>query len=298
MVNPNSKHRSAHDELLRDVLFSIVTVRGIESSIGQDRPVERIFNDRFLLVIIEPGIQDVPGMVIYDRRKIGLNHLSVPADRKLWAILDIRLKEHHPVRFAEPFRRALLSFDVLAHLFLTESGFIQMTLESRPFQDSGFNPPLAFQNEDDLPDAPRRDFPFQLDRLRYQFRKVFRKGRIKLQGSFCRLKPVEAPFFECDFIPAESSLGNIMFLRNLPAALDLSGIIQIRFQERRDHLVPLQRDVFLPCDECRSGFHNVFPPYEEKIRQSRPDIQTNQVHGPEPGKRSETYRRPGIEVPQ
>ena len=41
------------------------------------------------------------------------------------------------------------------------------------------------------------------------------------------------------------------------------GIIQIRFQERRDHLGTRRSAMFsLPCDECRSGFHNVFPPYE------------------------------------
>ena len=165
MVNTDPQHRRTHDELLRDVLFPIVTIGGIESSIGQDRSVERIFNDRFLLVIIEPGIQDVPGMVIYDRRKIGLDLLSVLADREFWAILDIRLNKHHPVWFTESFRRALLSFDILAHLFLAESGLKQMTLEGRPFQDPGFNPSFAFQDEDDLSDASRRDFPFQLYRL-------------------------------------------------------------------------------------------------------------------------------------
>ena len=193
MVNTDPQHRRTHDELLRDVLFPIVTIGGIESSIGQDRSVERIFNDRFLLVIIEPGIQDVPGMVIYDRRKIGLDLLSVLADREFWAILDIRLNKHHPVWFTESFRRALLSFDILAHLFLAESCLIQVVLKGRALQDTRFHAAFAFQDKDDLVDAPRRNFPLQLDCFLNELRKVVRKRWVKMTGPVSRpqsLKPM------------------------------------------------------------------------------------------------------------
>ena len=98
-------------------------------------------------------------MVVDRGREISLDHSSILADGKFYAIFNITLDEHHPVRFAEPLCRTLPGIVVHLHLPDAESGFVEIPLHRGTFQDSRGHTALQFQDIDDLTDRAFWDFP-------------------------------------------------------------------------------------------------------------------------------------------
>ena len=91
-------------------------------------------------------------MVIDCGREISLDHSSIPADGKLYAIFNVALDQHHPVRLAEPF----LKNSSGASLYICICGRrIRLCRDTAPLWTASGLPgytALQFQDIDDLPD--------------------------------------------------------------------------------------------------------------------------------------------------
>ena len=144
--------------------------------------MERIFYDGFFLIVIKPGSQQEPGMVIHRRGQIGLYPGAVFPNGKLRPVLDIPLDQHHAVRLAEAFGRTLPRVTVYLHLFPSVTSPVQVPSKSGAFQDSRCSIAFQFQDADDLCDRPLRDFLTELDRLLKQKIKVF--PEVSVNGVF------------------------------------------------------------------------------------------------------------------
>ena len=81
--------------------IGIIDICGIKSAIGKDRAAVYVFDDRGFLVIINASTEDHLGMIIDNGADIALYHLPARADGELHDVLDIRLRQLHPVSFTE-----------------------------------------------------------------------------------------------------------------------------------------------------------------------------------------------------
>src|SRR5699024_4718008 len=179
-------------------------------------------------------------------REISLDHSPIPADGKLYAVFNVALDQHHPVRFAEPFCRTFPSIVVHLHLPDTESGFVEITLHRGALQDSRGYAPLQFQDIDDLTDRAFWDFPLQLDCLFQKLIEVFRELRGAFRFPVLWLQSGESALSVSRLIAVQGSRGqSVLFCDRLPH-LDPFCIVQRFIQQGRDQLVPPQCLFFLP----------------------------------------------------
>ena len=167
MADSDSKLCQRVFQLFCNILGTIVEISRIKFSGLKDDLPEGVFNDRFLLVVVKLRVDDIPGMIINGRRKIGLYHCTVFSYGKLASVLDIALKKHHPVWLAEAFGRTAAGIPVHLHLSYAKAGFIEISFQGGTFQDSRWSPVFLLQNKDDLFHRAFGHLFLQLDCLLY-----------------------------------------------------------------------------------------------------------------------------------
>ena len=150
-----------------------------------------VLHNGFFLIIVELRGKNHAGMVINGRGKIRLHHGPVPANRKLRAILDVTLDQHHPVRFAETSGRTFPGIPVDVHVDRAESGLVHMPLQCRAFQNSGSGFSLHLKDQDDLFNGAARYLPPELYGFLKKFLIVVRHGIFTIPDTFRRLQAIE-----------------------------------------------------------------------------------------------------------